>query len=208
MPWVIMKKPAAMARGGLWQMSSWPRTLGNLDKASPRAARCLDPEQYREGCMPPPLHITTRPRHGWNRGKAKGGRMRTNPSFLRPLQRRVQPPSAVVPFPLSPEAGQAAMFALALHGAGRPSDRVRFFQKPEPGLGPNEGLRGEFSNWHVRAPEAGIQARRVTQDYRDTYIGGQSYRWARFDPIEKKPIYELRRIQEIHADLDFYNLPA
>src|SRR5215207_1911053 len=59
----------------------------------------------------------------------------------------------VVPFPLSPEAGQAAMFVLALHGAGRASDRVRFFQKPEPGLGPNDRLRGEVSNWHMRAPE-------------------------------------------------------
>jgi hypothetical protein len=41
-----------------------------------------------------------------------------------------------------------------------------------------------------------------------TYIGGQSYRWVGFDPIEKKPIYELRRIQEIHVDLDFYKEPA
>src|SRR5215211_43473 len=113
----------------------------------------------------------------------------------------------VVPFPLTPEAGQAAMFALALHVTGRPWDQVRFLQKPEPGLGPDDGLRGEFSNWHVPTFEAGIQARRVTQDYRDTYIGGQSYRWVGFDH-EKKPIYEIRRIQELHADLDFYKAPA
>jgi len=114
----------------------------------------------------------------------------------------------VVRFPLSPEACQAAMFVLALHGAGRRWDQVRFFQKPEAGLGPEDGLRGEASNRHVRAPEAGVQARRATLDNRDTYVGGQSYRWAGFDPIEKKPIYELRRIQEIHVDLDFYKVPA
>ena len=114
----------------------------------------------------------------------------------------------VVRFPLSPEACQAAMFVLALHGAGRRWDQVRFFQKPEAGLGPEDGLRGVASNRHVRAPEAGVQARRATLDNRDTYVGGQSYRWAGFDPIEKKPIYELRRIQEIHVDLDFYKVPA
>jgi hypothetical protein len=52
-----------------------------------------------------------------------------------------------------------------------------------------------------------MQARRATLDNRDTYVGGQSYRRAGFDP-ENKPIYELFRIQEIHADLDFYKVPA
>jgi hypothetical protein len=173
MPWVIMKKPAAMARGGLWQMSSWPRTLGNLDKASPRAARFLDPENIGRGvCHRPSIMNDEAPQRlepmqGQRRQTRTGPLVYTSPTAKS---------SSVVPFPLSPEAGQAARFALALHGAGRASDRVRFFQKPEPGLGPNDGLRGEFSNWHVRAPGAGMQARRVTQDYRDTYIGGQSYR--------------------------------
>jgi hypothetical protein len=157
--------------------------------------------------MPPPLHKRRSPATGGTEARPKSENENEAPhsyiTFEEEFNRRRQ----VVPFPLSPEAGQAAMFALALHGAGRPWDQVRFLQKPEPGLGPEDGLRGEASNRHVRAPEAGVQARRATLDNRDTYVGGHSYRWAGFD-LEKKPIYELRRIQEIHADLDFYKVPA
>src|SRR3954447_22260967 len=131
------------------------------------------------------------------------------------------------------------MFVLALHGAGSRWDQVRFLQKPEPGLGPEDGLRGEFSNYHVRAPEAGNTARKLTRDNRDTYVGGQSYRQPppprqkRKGPIDLKEValrtlreprklpkpaksekggsgnsHPVSRIQEIHADLDFYKVPA
>jgi hypothetical protein len=127
--------------------------------------------------MPPPLHHERRgPAAAGTDAGPKASNENRTPRLYVPYSEEFKRLRRVVPFPLSPEAGQAASFALALHGAGRASDRVRFFQKPEPGLGPNDGLRGEFSNWHVRAPGAGMQARRVTQDYRDTYIGGRSYR--------------------------------
>ena len=79
---------------------------------------------------------------------------------------------------------------------------------------------------------SGITARTFTLDNRDTHIGGQSYRQPppprqkRKGPIDLKEVAsrclkELRkvpkaqpikrslsRIQEIHADLDFYRVPA
>ena len=115
---------------------------------------------------------------------------------------------SVVPFPLSPEAGQAAMFALALHGAGRASDRVRFLQKPEPGLGPNDGLRGEVFELACAGPWSG-GAGAPGHPRLSRHLCWRSFiSMGGLRPYQKKPIYELRRIQEIHADLDFYNLPA
>jgi hypothetical protein len=179
--------------------------------------------------MPPPLPRRRGPAAAGTDAGPKASNENRTPRLYVPYSEEFK---RLVPFPLSPEAGQAAMFALALHGAGSRWDQVRFLQKPEPGLGPEDGLRGEASNWHVWVPEAGITARTLTLDNRDTHIGGQSYRQPpppcqkRKGPIDLKEVAsrclkELRkvpkaqpikrslsRIQEIHADLDFYKVPA
>jgi len=123
--------------------------------------------------MPPPLPRRRGPAAAGTDAGPKASNENRTPRLYVPYSEEFK---RLVPFPLSPEAGQAAMFALALHGAGSRWDQVRFLQKPEPGLGPEDGLRGEASNWHVWVPEAGITARTLTLDNRDTHIGGQSYR--------------------------------